>query len=205
MDFEHRKELASRRRREELRAATLEVDKSDTVRAVRPSPHENRYNAAIATLEVGYPRPNTIETMKEPFKTSLSDGDPRAYLMRRQKSVMAQKVKPGEVLKLSRAKSSRLPLENIPENEKTHHLVLKLSSDPDSLRMVTNELMKNDMYAKKGFEFRGLRNGVLKTTDVASRVQATVTKWIETEGKENCEVEYIFEKMGALDELSLAM
>lgn len=201
MDFEHRKELASRRRRDELRAATLEADKSDTVEIVRPSPHKNRYNAAIATLEAGYPRPNTIETMKEPFKTSLSDGDPRAYLMRRRKSLMAQKVKPGEVHKPSRAKSSRLPLENIPENEKTHNLVLKLSSAPDSLRIVTKELMKNDMYAKKGVEFRGLRNGVLETTEVASRVQATVTKWIETEGKENCEVDYIFEKMGALYEL----
>ncbi|PMD24835.1 hypothetical protein NA56DRAFT_677295 [Hyaloscypha hepaticicola] len=201
MDFEHRKELASRRRRDELRAATLEVDKSDTVEIVRPSPHKNRYNAAIVTLEAGYPRPNTIETIKEPFKTSLSDGDPRAYLMRRQKPLKAQKVKPGEVHKLSRAKSSRLPLENIPENEKTHNLVLKLSSAPDSLRIVTKELMKNDMYAKKGVEFRGLRNGVLETTEVASRVQATVTKWIETEGKENCEVDYIFEKMGALYEL----
>ena len=201
MNFEHRKELASRRRRDELRAATSEVDKSDTLEVARPSPHKNRYNAAIATLEAGYPRPNTIETMEEPFKTSLSDGDPRAYLMRRQKSVMAQKAKPGEVPKLSRAKSSRLPLENIPENEKTHNLVLKLSSDPYSLRMVTNELMKNDMYAQNGSEFRGLRNGVLKTTEVASKVQATVTKWIETEGKENCEVKYIFKKVGALDEL----
>ncbi len=200
MDFEHRKELASRRRRDELYAATLEVDKTEALRVVRPSPYKNRYNAAIATLEARYPRPNTIETMKEPFRTSLSDGDPRAYLMRRQKSVMAQKAKMGEGLKLSRAKSSRLPLENIPENEKTNNLVLKLSSDPDSLRMVTNELMKNDMYAKKGVEFRGLRHGVLETTEVAGRLQATVTKWIETEGKENFEVEYIFVKMGALDE-----
>jgi len=110
---------------------------------------------------------------------------------------MAQNAKPGEVLKLSRAKSSRLPLENIPENEKTHNLVLKLSSAPDSLRIVTKELMKNDMYAKKGVEFRGLRNGVLETTEVASRVQATVSNWVETEGKENCEVEYIFKKNGS--------
>jgi len=197
MNFEHRKELASRRRRDELRAATLEVDKSDTLEGVRFSPHKNRYNAAIATLEAGYPRPSTIETMKEPFKTSLPDGDPRAYLMRRQKSVMAQNAKPGEVLKLSRAKSSRLPLENIPENEKTHNLVLKLSSDAYSLGIVTNELMKNDMYAKNGGEFRGLRNGVLETTEVASRVQATVSNWVETEGKENCEVEYIFKKNGS--------
>lgn len=201
MDFEHRKELASRRRRDELRAAALEVDNSDTPTVVRTSPHKNRYNAAIATLEAGYPPPNTIRSLKEPFKTSLPDGDPRAYLMRRQRSVMAQRAKSGEVPKLTRAKSNRLPLENIPENEKIHNLVLGLSADMDNLQRIVDELMNSDIYVKKGSEVRGLRIGDLETTGVTSMVQATVMKWMESERKENCEVEYMFDNLVAVVEV----
>jgi DNA mismatch repair protein MutL len=201
MDFEHRKELASRRRRDELRAATLEVERSDTREVVRSSPHKNRYNAAIATLEAGHLPLSATETAREPFKTLLPDGDPRAYLMRRQKSVRAQKSKLGEAPKMTRAKSNRLPLENVPENEKTHNFVLRLSGDMDNLRRVAKDVMKSDMYVKKGNEFLGLRIGSLETTGLASRVQATVAKWMERDVKENCEVEYMFDNLVAVDEL----
>lgn len=199
MDFEHRKELATRRRRDELRAAILDVDCSEPGKVVRTSPHKNRYNAAIAALEAGHASSSKIETAREPFKTSLPDGDPRAYLMRRQKSIMAQKGKVGEVSKMTRAKSNRLPLENIPENEKTYNLVLGISADMSSLRRTTAELMKSDMYVKKGNEAVGLRIGGLETTGVANRVQAIVTKWMEKEGKENLEVQYKFENLVTTD------
>jgi DNA mismatch repair protein MutL len=201
MDFEHRKELASRRRRDELRAATLEVEKSDTREVVRTSPHKNRYNAAIATLEAGHLPLSASEAVREPFKTSLPDGDPRAYLMRRQKSVMAQKAKLSEAPKMTRAKSNRLPLENVPENEKTHNFVLRLSGDMDNLRRVAEEVMKSDMYVKKGNEFLGLTIGDLEKTGLASRVQATITKWMERDVKENCEVGYMFANLVAVDEI----
>ncbi|KAE9381347.1 hypothetical protein N431DRAFT_476184 [Stipitochalara longipes BDJ] len=199
MDFEHRKELASRRRRDELRAATLDAEISGVREALHTSPHKNRYNAAIATLEARYRPPSIIGTLKEPFKTSLPDGDPRAYLMRRQKSLMAQRAKSGETPKVTRAKSNRLPLENVPENEKTHNLVLRLSTDMDNLQMNTKELMESDMYVRRGNDFRGLRISDLETTGVASRIQAVVVKWIEREGNETCEAEYMFDNLVAID------
>jgi DNA mismatch repair protein MutL len=199
MDFEHRKELASRRRGDELRAAALEVDSSDNHEVVRTSPHRNRYNAAIAALGARNPPLSTIGTLKEPFKTSLPDGDPRAYLMRRQKSVMAQRVKSGEVPKMTRAKSNRLPLETVAENDKMHNLVLRPRADMDRLQRVTKELMKSDMYVKKGNAICGLRIDGLETTGVASRVQAIVSKWMESQGKENCEVEYMFDNLVAVE------
>jgi len=195
MDFEHRKEVATRRRRDDLRAAALEVENSGTRGALRTSPHKNRYNAAITTLEAGYPSPSSIETLKEPFKTSLPDGDPRAYLMRRQKSIMSQTAKSGEIPKLTRAKSSRLPLENVSENGRTHNLVLRLSTNMDKFQMISNELMKSDFYVKKGNVARGLGIGGLETTEVASRIQAAVVKWMSKEGVEKCEVEYMFENL----------
>jgi DNA mismatch repair protein MutL len=196
MDFEHRKEFATRRRRDELRAATLEVDSSDTGEVVRTSsPHKNRYNAAVATLEAGHASWSKIQAAKEPFKTSLPDGDPRAYLMRRQKSIIGQNAKLGEALKMTRPKSNRLPLENISEHEKTYNLTLGLAADMGNLRRITRQLMKSDMYVKKGNNALGLRIGGLETTGVASGVQAAVTKWMEREGEENCEVEYKFENL----------
>jgi hypothetical protein len=199
MDFEHRKELVTRWRRNELRASTLEVDGSDIRQTVRTSPHKNRYNAAIATLKANHVSPNKIETVKEPLKTSLPDGDPRAYLMRRQRSVMSQKAKFGEAPKITRVKSNRLPLENVPENEQTHNLVQELSTDMRSLRRIMVELMKSDMYVKKGNDALGLRIGGLEATRVASRVKAAVTKWMESEGNQNCDVEYNFENLVTID------
>ncbi|PMD39757.1 hypothetical protein L207DRAFT_512722 [Hyaloscypha variabilis F] len=199
MDFEHRKELASRRRRDELRAATLQAETSNTREVLRNSPHKNRYNAAIATLEATYPPLSTNQTLREPFKTSLPDGDPRAYLMKRQKSVMAQRAKSGETPKMTRAKSSRLPLETISENEKTHNLVQRLSVDMQTFRKNTKELMKSDMYVMRGNAVRGLRVGGLETTGVAGRIQAIVEKWIESEGNQKCEVEYLFDNLVSID------
>jgi hypothetical protein len=199
MDFERRKELASRRRGDELRAAALEVDSSGNHEVVRTSPHKNRYNAAIATLGARNPPLSTIGTLKEPFKTSLPDGDPRAYLMRRQISVMAQRAKSGEVPKMTRAKSNRLPLETVAENDKMHNLVLRPRADMDRLQKVMKQLMKSDMYVKKGNAICGLRIDGLETTGVASRVQAIVSKWMESQGKENCEVEYTFDNLVAVE------
>jgi DNA mismatch repair protein MutL len=197
MEFEHRKELASRRRRDELRAAALEVNNSDKHEVLHTSPHKNRYLAAIATLEAGHPITSNSGTVKEPFKTSLPDGDPRAYVMRRQMSVMAHKA--GEGPKMIRAKSNKLPLENIPENEKTHNILLKLPADMDRLQRVAKELMKSDTYVKEGTAICGLRTDGPDTTGLASRVQAIVSKWMESQGKEGCEVEYMCDSLVAIE------
>jgi DNA mismatch repair protein MutL len=198
MDFEHRKELATKRRRVELSSAVLASDSPKVHEVIRTSPHKNRYDTAIATLEAGYSPPSTSTKLREPFKTSLPDGDPRAYLMRRQKS---QSTRSGEAPKMTRAKSSRLPLENIPEAEKTHNLVLGLSAGMDSLRLITKELMNSDVYMKNGNRICGLKMGGLEATGVASRVQAVIGRWMEIYGKENCEIEYKFENLVTFDEL----
>jgi hypothetical protein len=61
------------------------------------------------------------------------------------------------------------------------------------------QLMKSDMYVKKGNAICGLRIDGLETTGVASRVQAIVSKWMESQGKENCEVEYTFDNLVAVE------
>src|SRR5204862_388518 len=110
MDFEQRKEEATRQRREEMKAARLEAkvqQEEEDARlygrkaAVDNSPHKNRYHAAIATLEAENETVRNNVSAREPFKTSLPDGDSRAYLMKRQRSTS-----PGlGSRKMSRAKS----------------------------------------------------------------------------------------------------
>ncbi|KAI5918493.1 hypothetical protein F4810DRAFT_691646 [Camillea tinctor] len=54
---------------------------------------------------------------KEPVATTLPDGDPRTYLLRRQRSRSANP------RKLRRVKSSLMPLESVPPEDQTHALV----------------------------------------------------------------------------------
>ncbi|KAF4637049.1 hypothetical protein G7Y89_g1049 [Cudoniella acicularis] len=133
MDFEQRKEDASRQRREEFRIARKAAARREVDSLVRTSPHENRYKAAIATLEADQLSLHNNVPAKEPFKTTLPDGDPRAYLMKQQRLTPIQ----SGLLKLTRAKSLKLPLERIPDEIKTHALLLRLSTDMGQLRQLT--------------------------------------------------------------------
>ncbi|KAE8447461.1 hypothetical protein EG329_010734 [Mollisiaceae sp. DMI_Dod_QoI] len=182
MDFEQRKEDATRQRRDEIRIARMEArprqsrentKESHQSEDVENSPHKNRYNAAIASLEAEYERSRSFPT-KEPFKTSLPDGDPRAYLIKRQRSIS---IRQGERPKLSRAKSMRLPLERIPENEKLHSLLLPVSADIPMLQKTILILKQSDLYIQHGVLGGGLVLHGHEKEEITSKVQATFEKW----------------------------
>ncbi|CZR50932.1 related to DNA mismatch repair protein PMS2 [Phialocephala subalpina] len=184
MDFEQRKEGATRQRREQLRIARVEEKfrqaqedarlYGQSEEEVRSSPHKNRYNAAIATLEADNEMSRSIVPTKEPFKTTLADGDPRAYLMKRQRSMS---VRLGEAPKLSRAKSMRLPLERIPENQKLHSLLLPLPADMTTLRKINAGLKHTDMYIQCGVIGAGFPPGSPEEEEITKKVQAVFKNW----------------------------
>ncbi|PVH88310.1 hypothetical protein DL98DRAFT_478137 [Cadophora sp. DSE1049] len=214
MDFERRKEDATRQRRKEILAARaeaeadisapiirrrrpqlqdegLEVDLTHDV--VRSSPHKNRYNAAIANLEAGQQGSLGDDVAKPTFKTSLPDGDPRAYLMRRRKSM--QPSVPGGPARLMRAKSTRLPLERIPEAEMLHRLMLRYPVDMSSVQTALEKSKVYDVYVNKGSQTVGLS---MKSSDaklVAARTQAIVEKWMEKYPGKAHEAEYTFDSL----------
>ncbi|KAF8866575.1 hypothetical protein BDZ45DRAFT_610676 [Acephala macrosclerotiorum] len=170
MDFEQRKENATRQRREQLRIARTEEKFYQVQEEIKSSPHKNRYNAAIATLEAGHEMSRSTVPMKEPFKTTLPDGDPRVYLMEKQRSMS---VRPGEPSKLSRAKSMRLPLERIPENMKLHSLLLPLTADMTLLRKMNASLKRTDMYLQRGVLGAALPpDGPEEEEEITKKVQA---------------------------------
>jgi len=158
----------------------------------KTSPHKNRYNAAIVSLESGNKSSVNKTPANRPFKTSLPDGDPRAYLMRRQKSMFLQPGEPGEPPRPMRVKSTKLPLERIPDKEKIHDLVFTIASNFDRVRRMSLGLAKDDTYVSCGNETAGLVMAAADTPEVVRRIQGVAVKWAETEKGKNYEFEYDF-------------
>ncbi|RDL36864.1 uncharacterized protein BP5553_06216 [Venustampulla echinocandica] len=192
MEFEQRKEHASRHRRQELRAArkaACEIEEAD--RRIRSSPHKNRYNAAIATLGADHLASQNNLQSNKPIKTSLLHSDPRAYLMKQQKLMVAH----GGALELTRAKSMKLPLERIPDDANTQSLILTLSSDINEFRKLTTSMATADKYVAHGIESAGLEPLPSDVSGITSRIQTVVERWINSEERNTCEVEYTFENL----------
>jgi DNA mismatch repair protein MutL len=177
MDFEERKEAATRQRRQGLKAVRSDNDRSKPVEAARLS-HKNRYNPTKVSLEseVLLSQINGPDQATTPFKTSLPDGDPRAYLMRRQRSIAAQPIHAGVPLKPMRAKSMKMPMERIPQDGQLQYLVQILPVDMDSLQKITAALLDDDLYLHSGHQANGLAM-VSEDSNVMRRLQETAMAW----------------------------
>jgi DNA mismatch repair protein MutL len=196
MDFEQRKEGATSRRRNELQASREAENCLNPANAPRSSPHKNRYNAAIASLEIGNleSHDNISNQLKERFKTSLPDDDPRAYLMRRQKSMARQQPKLGEPPKLIRAKSMRLPMERILLDTQVHNLILLIPTEIKTLKESLAKLARDDQYVNRGIHIAGLEMDPDDTVKFAKRLQCVVERWMASvnESGDKPEVENTF-------------
>lgn len=223
MDYETRKADLNQRRRQEERVARAEAALAARAEAAlyeksshdyspsptRKSPHKNRYNAAVTALSapIANPTANPITTKekeKSSLKTSLPDSDPRLYLMRRQISILANPSL--AAVKLSRAKSVKLPFERIPDEDRMHPLVLAVKGiGIDGIRRESKELGAVDGYVRRGVYVYGMRvekdgNGNEKK-EVEERVKRVVESWRERHGvhdgeKDEIEMEYCFDGLG---------
>ncbi|KAH6671441.1 putative PMS1 protein like protein [Halenospora varia] len=192
MEFEQRKEDASRQRREQIRMARKEAARQIAEHSNRTSPHKNRYNAAIAALEADSLAQQNVAPAKAPFSTTLLEGDPRAYLMKQQRLA---DIRSGP-LKLTRAKSMKLPLERTPDDIKTHALMLTLSTDMTNLGELEAAITRNDPYVEKGIHTSGLSLEPSAIPALTTRIKEVVGKWLaQDEERKTCEVEYRFENI----------
>jgi hypothetical protein len=192
MDYEQRKEGATRRHRQEHRRIRADSFQRVSDEIVRSSPHKNRYMSAVKALEADQLSSRNNARVVEPFKTTLSDGDPRAYLMKQQRLMAVPNVGP---LKLSRTKSMKLPLERIPDNHQTHKLLLTLTTGSDRLRKLMTDAAKDDMYVNHGSYPAGFAIDAPSMSALTRNIQAVVEKWMDTEKERKCEVEYNFENL----------
>ncbi|KAI1498854.1 hypothetical protein F5X99DRAFT_411680 [Biscogniauxia marginata] len=104
-------------------------------------------------------------TDKKPIMTTLADGDPRTYLLRRQKSIAANP------RKLRRVKSSLMPLESIPPGDQTHSLTWVTSVSTQVLLASTRRLRRYDRYVTEGSLEDGLEMSIAEGRLVEERIK----------------------------------
>ncbi|KAL7629200.1 hypothetical protein AAE478_000720 [Parahypoxylon ruwenzoriense] len=111
-----------------------------------------------------------LTEIKVPIKTTLPGGDPRAYLLRRQKSAAAEEssIKP---IKIRRLKSSLLPLENIPSDGQNHSLVLFKVVSIEALDISVKQGARFDSYVAKGTISNGLEMDLAEGCKIEERLK----------------------------------
>ncbi|KAG9245986.1 hypothetical protein BJ878DRAFT_321168 [Calycina marina] len=190
-----------------VRAAETQVEDSQLT-TVRPSPHKNRYQAAISTLDSDALTAGTgpAVPMKKVFKTSLPDDDPRAYLIRRKKYMALQSSKPGDPPKVLRAKSTRLPLENVASNPKLHLLQQTSTTTTGAVRKLAMALSRVDDHLSHGGDSSGLVIRVEEKGPIIARTRAAVDAWMQTrtDGWEKQDIEYDFQQIKNLRKVRFA-
>ncbi|KAI9743095.1 MAG: hypothetical protein M1818_003390 [Claussenomyces sp. TS43310] len=166
LDYERRKDEATKKRRAMLQAS------GPVRKIIRTSPHGNRYNAAVAALEMHRSKDaqRAPELEAPPLTTNLSDGDSRAYLMRWKASMAIG----GSMLK--RTKTLLLPLETVREDARLQNLIQTISIHIDDISNALDGLSRVDKYAESGNLNRGLDSSAGDTSDLHKRLDCILGK-----------------------------
>lgn len=181
LDYERRKEEATLKIRELLQA---ENSSNDTVCpqtnpvAVSSISKGIRDPALFATAGVSSRiiQPSASNQAHESALTTLPDGDPRAYLIRRQKSLTVCG-EAGDPPKLRRAKTILLPLESITEAIRLTKLVHTVSeTDIALVRKAVIELRDVDDWIKSGKQALGLDIAISELSMIELKIRNVIVK-----------------------------
>ena len=164
MDYERRKQEATRKLREQLRqqAKSQRRSRVEDDEGISPaennSPHKNRYNKAIAALA-----PTSMQENLTQATAVFEPGDPRGYLLRcqtREKACLSNAVEWQP--KAKRRKTSMLPLETVSEDSTVRGLNLTLMTS----NLLTNiSITKHhDEYINSGVYTNGLASAASDLT-----------------------------------------
>ncbi|KAI1756621.1 hypothetical protein F4782DRAFT_274141 [Xylaria castorea] len=123
---------------------------------------------------------------REPIATTLSIGDPRAYLLRRQKSMAAEEngAKPR---KLRRVKSSLMPLENVLPEYDIHSISWNMRIGSSGLNELIQWVRKYDEYVIYGTLLDGLDMSLADGQIVELQLQKLLTEQKENITDEEAE------------------
>lgn len=159
LDYEHRKTLATQQHRATLlRQQQQPLEHPINHTSTSPSPHQNRYNKAIAALhhQPGDASPKDLPSPPQPSISGLNPSDPRHYLLRvleRERAPTAHNSNPSPSHLPSpakRRKTSKLPLESVPSHQSVRDLVLPLSLDLKLLAVEVKAMGAYDGYIASG-------------------------------------------------------
>lgn len=188
MDFEKRKEDATRRRQVEIRESKAAENELNASREIR-SPHKNRYIAATASLKVGqlsFHR-STHERTKKPSQPSPSDDDLDVYSTRQQGSTNSPTITSKNVPKIMLEKSTRLSLETVPNESQIQHLIQPLPTTFNTLHRVALLLAEDNPPVST---FTGLIIAPSEVSAVSKRLEGVVGAWMKGADGSKFEVEY---------------
>ena len=194
MDYEMRKQAAIQKRKEYLREHAVSAKQTknaiDILQAPLPltnSPHENRYNAAVASLSAPDPSANTNAT-----PSVFENSDPRAYLLRVQRREDADRQSGLQISsrKLKRRKTTMLPLETTPVDATVQDLVMVVDTATTSLEGEARKLSACDEYVREGKVAEGLSS--LRIEDVRmweGKLRELVEEGFRTEAGDKSSIE----------------
>ncbi|XDG06681.1 hypothetical protein ABKA04_006296 [Annulohypoxylon sp. FPYF3050] len=137
-------------------------------------PKANIPNGSFTQLSIDRLQEGGSSKIKEPIKTTLPNDDPRAYLLRRQKSMAAQE-KSAIPRKCRRMKSCLLPLENVPSENQMHTIILIELLNLDTLRTFVQGGLAYDKYVEKGF----VKNGLEMDLDTGHQIEGRLKSLLQ--------------------------
>lgn len=151
LDFERRKKEAIQRRREQMRDH-LEFSVPTS------SPHRSRYLAAKASLTPKYNSTGQNQNIQDSDEnaswSTLTHGDPRAYLMR-QRNVSHETRLLNDGNKV-RTQTRKLPFEKIPEGYDLHDVSVTAPAKVSQLSDAFTQALATDLYTQSGADFQAL-------------------------------------------------
>lgn len=118
-------------------------------------------------------------------ETNTFDGDPRKYLIRRQRSEAAHRRKGRQSIK--RTKTDKLPLEIVPSGDGTNRLVLSLDHEIVATCDVVKRTPSMAEY-REGGHFGATMN-LEDVDDIQSRLQTVLSRWTEKTFGEKAAIE----------------
>jgi DNA mismatch repair protein MutL len=188
LDFERRKESASAKLRTEIRRSQTTSDSGDHVvpTILQPQPIHPTNKAAI--LPSGADESAQKDTA--PAETALPDDDPRAYLMRRQRSMRLGTGKHDQQKRLRRAKTLLLPLETTAKHMEVHKLELVIHVDAEHIRNAITRHAVYDEYAKHGKVSKAFDTLTVEVEVVERQLKAAVTKHLGPTQAEEVQIVY---------------
>ena len=191
MDFEMRKEEATRRRRQDFRKLRAAKNEPTVLKKSRSSPHKYRYNAAVTSLEVDQLsfRSGAQDQANNSFQPPLPDDDPRVYFKGTQHSPGSQIETSADPQKSSHTKSKRLPLESIPGKDQLQQLIQSIPIELNTLQQITLILEK---YNTSEDAFSGLSLARDDISEITRRLQAVVISWLHDSDGREIDIEYKF-------------
>ncbi|KAI1310413.1 hypothetical protein F5Y03DRAFT_403406 [Xylaria venustula] len=125
---------------------------------------------------------------RQPIATSLPIGDPRAYLLRRQKSIAAGDNE-AKLKKTSRLKSSLMPLESTPPEYETHIFSSTVIIHSSSLEKSVREARDYDKYVIYGALVDGLDMSLSDGRIVESQLQKLLAEQKENIGDRDTNID----------------